>query len=52
MAAPTSVYDHLGNEYKSKAEMCRSYGINVTTYDGRIERGYTVAQALLGKTHQ
>lgn len=38
--------DHLGNVFESVKEMCEHYGITPTTYCKRIERGYTVEQAL------
>ena len=39
--------DHLGNEFPSKAAMCRHYGISPSTLSGRLKRGMTLAEALL-----
>ena len=38
--------DHLGNEYVSIKDMCRSYGINTATYRQRIARGWDIEKAL------
>lgn len=38
--------DHLGNRYNSIASMCKSYGLNVDTYEYRIKEGWTVEKAL------
>jgi Zn-dependent peptidase ImmA (M78 family) len=39
-------FDHEGNCFRSKTEMCRYWGISVTTYDYRINNGASVEQAL------
>lgn len=41
-----SVKDHLGNEYNTVYEMCGHYNIGVQTYYKRIQRGYTLKEAL------
>lgn len=38
--------DHLGNEYRSKKEMCDKYNIEVSIFSTRIKNGYTVEEAL------
>lgn len=38
--------DHLGQPYPSVPDMCAAYGISPSTYTGRLERGWTQAQAL------
>ena len=35
----TMITDDLGNEYETKAEMCRCYHIAPSVYDGRLKRG-------------
>lgn len=40
------VLDHLGNEYESKKAMCEHYGISPATFCKRLERGYTLEEAL------
>lgn len=40
------VKDHLGNEYPSKRAMCGAYGMPLSTYGNRLNRGWTVEQAL------
>ena len=49
MLTSHTIYDHKGNEYPSKAAMCRAYHIKVNTFDGRVSRGYSVEEALTGK---
>ena len=41
--------DHLGNQYGSQKEMCDAYGVSQSLFCKRIERGWTVKEALLGK---
>lgn len=43
--------DHLGKEYPSVPDMCAAWGISDSTYAGRLERGWTVEQALTIKPH-
>ena len=38
--------DHLGNVYKSKVEMCKHYGISVSVYDHRTDKGWSQERAL------
>ena len=39
-------HDHLGQEYNSVPEMCAAWGVPFSTYTGRLERGWTMEQAL------
>ena len=39
-------YDHLGNEYTSESAMCRYYNLPLSTFNGRMDRGWTLEQAL------
>ena len=39
-------YDHLGNRYKSKIEMCEKYGITVTWLNARLYEGMELKDAL------
>ncbi len=43
------IKDHLGNEFKTQKEMCIYYGIAPSTYCRRIQRGWTLEEALIGK---
>ena len=43
-----AITDHLGNTFKSAAEMCRYWNVVPNTFYGRIERGYSIKDALLG----
>jgi len=38
--------DHLGNNFSSRKEMLKAYGINESTFDSRISRGYSLEDAL------
>ena len=40
------VEDHLGNKYRSKEEMCNAYNILYATFRGRIDRGWSLKDAL------
>jgi hypothetical protein len=40
------IKDHLGNEFKSKKEMCKHYNINVGTFNHRISKGCSLEEAL------
>lgn len=40
--------DHLGNVYPTQGTMCRAYHIPVTNFLKRLERGWTLEQALTG----
>ena len=42
------VMDHLGKKYNSKADMCRAWKVNVCTFSDRIERGWSLEEALTG----
>lgn len=50
--APTPHQDHKGNIFPSKTEMCRSYNVQLPTFDHRISRGWTLEEALCGKPHK
>ena len=41
--------DHLGNRFKSEAEMCRYYQIGQGTFKCRIKRGMSIGEALTNK---
>lgn len=41
--------DHLGNEFDSVEAMCSYWGINRSTFDGRLRLGYTLEQSLTGE---
>ena len=38
--------DHLGNEYKNFTEMCQAYGKSLETVNARLNRGWTLEDAL------
>lgn len=38
--------DHLGREFISQIEMCRTWGININTFRGRRMSGLSVEEAL------
>ena len=40
------VTDHKGNKFKTTKEMCKVYGIAFNTFRGRINRGWTLKDAL------
>lgn len=40
------VKDHLGNEFKTKQDMCDHYGINRTTFNSRMSKGHTLEESL------
>ncbi len=40
--------DHEGREHGSAAEMCRFWGVAVSTYRNRLKRGCTLEEALTG----
>ena len=40
------VYDHFGNPYKTKADMCKAYNIPYHVFDNRIRRGFNLKDAL------
>ena len=40
--------DHLGYSYDTITEMCKAWGVNRTSFLYRINKGYTVEQALTG----
>ena len=42
----TKVKDHLGQEYKTKTEMCKAYGVNYATYLRRKKKGMSTEEAL------
>lgn len=41
--------DHLGKTYRTQSELCAAYKIKSTTLRSRLDRGYTLEQALTGK---
>ena len=42
-----SVYDHMGNEFGSMAEMCRHYGLSVNTVKNRLKwKNWTLKDVL------
>lgn len=40
--------DHLGNSFPTKSEMLAHWGISKSTFDGRLRRGWSLAEALTG----
>ena len=40
------VYDHLGQEFNTASEMCKHWGILFSTYKYRIDKGYSLEEAL------
>lgn len=40
--------DHLGNSFPTKSEMLSRWGISKSTFDGRLRRGWSLAEALTG----
>ena len=38
--------DHLGNNFESMGLMCESYGISVGTFQARLQRGWSLQDAL------
>lgn len=43
--------DHLGKEYKNRQEMCKKYQIDSRTFQRRMERGWTLEDALTKKPY-
>lgn len=41
--------DHLSNSYSSVKKMCEAYGINYSTFKGRIKNGWSLETALSKK---
>lgn len=39
--------DHLGNKFNSRAEMCEFHHVNLSTFDSRRARGWSIERALL-----
>lgn len=48
----TIITDHLDNTYSSIDEMCRTYNISDSTYQGRLAHGYTQEEALTLTTEE
>lgn len=46
------VIDHLGNKFRSKAELCKYYGIGYGLFEGRIKNGWSLEKALTTKTRK
>ena len=42
--------DHLGNVYKCKGDMCRAYGIRLEVFRNRLEKGWSIKDALTTPT--
>ena len=40
------IYDHLGDKFNSRSEMCKFYNISVQMYTNRIAEGWSVERAL------
>lgn len=40
------VYDHLGNKFESKREMCRYWNVSFSLYNARIKRGWSLKRTL------
>lgn len=38
--------DHTGKTYQTQSDMCQSYGIELGTYQRRLERGWSIKKAL------
>ena len=47
--ASVKCQDHLGNTFESIKDMCKAYNVNLSAYNGRINLGHTVEEALTGK---
>lgn len=43
---PEVSHDHLGIEYPSLSEMCRTYGLDLGTYKSRLDMGWSVERTL------
>ena len=41
-----SVKDHLGNIYRSKEDMCNTYGLHISTLKNRVNRGFSLEESL------
>lgn len=41
--------DHLGNFYSSKSKMAENYGVSMSTFCNRLQRGWSLEEALTGK---
>ena len=39
-------YDHLGNRFDSLSDMCKYWGVNISTYCARIKSGMSIKEAL------
>lgn len=46
MSTKVKCRDHLGNEYDSIKAMCDAYGISLTTYYSRKQKGYGIEKCL------
>ena len=40
------IYDHLGNYFETKSDLCRAYNISVKKLTARLNRGWTLERAL------
>lgn len=48
---PYSCTDHTGRIFPSQKTMCEAWGIPIYTYQSRIKRGWSVEEALTGKSN-
>lgn len=46
MGRKTAVKDHLGREFESVTQMCKTYRISTRLYYDRVSRGFSTKQAL------
>lgn len=44
--------DHEGTTFKSKTEMCKHWGVSVSTFTARLKRGMSVKEALTTKSRK
>ena len=45
------IQDHLGNEYISRKEMCKKYGIREKDFCANLKSGLSLKECLTGKRH-
>ena len=45
----TEITDHLGNVYRSRVELCKHYGVPLTTFCYRRKSGLSIESALKNK---
>jgi hypothetical protein len=44
--------DYLGNKYDTKSDMCKAYNMTTTTYDSRIEKGWSKKKTLTSPVYK